>query len=76
MIGTWQLWERSYPAQFSMVVVLASIVVPLTVSSSLGASPGQLSRVPAAAKGWLGEAKPASVGRKLDCVNFPTMRPT
>ena len=31
LIGTWQLWERSYPASFSLIVVLASNAVPLAV---------------------------------------------
>ncbi|MBM2615702.1 CPBP family intramembrane metalloprotease [Actinoplanes sp. LDG1-06] len=31
LIGTWQLWERDYPATFSMVVLGASILVPLLV---------------------------------------------
>jgi membrane protease YdiL (CAAX protease family) len=29
LIGTWQLFERPYPAQFSVVVLLASITIPL-----------------------------------------------
>ena len=31
LIGTWQLWERTYPAEFSIVVVAVSILVPLSV---------------------------------------------
>lgn len=31
LIGTWQLFDRSYPLSFSMVVLLASITVPLMV---------------------------------------------
>jgi membrane protease YdiL (CAAX protease family) len=29
LIGTWQLFERTYPVEFSMVVLLGSIVAPL-----------------------------------------------
>jgi membrane protease YdiL (CAAX protease family) len=31
LIGTWQLFERTYPDSFSMVVLTASIVVPMAV---------------------------------------------
>jgi len=31
MIGTWQLFERSYPLSFSVLVMIASITVPLLV---------------------------------------------
>ncbi len=31
LIGTWQLFERDYPASFSMVLVSGSILVPLLV---------------------------------------------
>ncbi|MFF5083959.1 CPBP family intramembrane glutamic endopeptidase [Actinoplanes sp. NPDC000266] len=29
LIGTWQLWERTYPPQFTVVVLAASILVPM-----------------------------------------------
>ncbi len=31
LVGTWQLFERGYPASFSMVILLTSIVVPMSV---------------------------------------------
>jgi hypothetical protein len=38
LIGTWQIYERTYPVQFKLVILIATALVPLSASRSVTAT--------------------------------------